>query len=107
MRSAIFAILALAALVGCVAAQPQAATQTLQQDASRESGEYIFTLRAGVDSAVLKEAFADFNVREVSELGHGRWLVRMEQDPGTADIERRAAQSTAIEAVQPNFRYRR
>ena len=107
MRSGIVALLALAGLAACVAPEPKAATQTLHQDASRQAGEYIFTLRAGVDSAVLKELFANFNVQDVRQLGHRRWLVRMEQDPGTSVVQRRASESPAIEAVQPNFRYQR
>lgn len=74
----------------------------------RVAGEYIVTLKAGIaegDRAV-REAYSEYGVVRVTAIGSRRYLVKLERDPEPAAVNRKMEQAPAIEAVQPNFRYR-
>jgi len=71
----------------------------------RVRGEYIVTA-PGIDAARLRRLFSVYEVRDVADLGAGRFLIRLNRDPGPAEIERTALGSGDIKAIQPNFIYR-
>jgi hypothetical protein len=90
---------------GGVAASPrvQSGAANAQQ---RVTGEYIVTLRQGADEAAVRELFSAFDVQELSTIGGQQRLLKVRKDPGSAVMQSKAAESPAIEAIQPNFIYR-
>ena len=72
----------------------------------RVAGEYIVTSQPGGDAALLRQLYAAYGVRDISDLGKNRFLIKLNQDPGLTDIERTGIESGKVKAVQPNYVYR-
>jgi len=70
------------------------------------AGEYLVTLAPGADAKAIGEVYGRFGVKSVAPLGNGVYRVALAQDPGRATLEKLAAASRDIKAVQPNYRYR-
>jgi hypothetical protein len=73
----------------------------------RVPGEYLVTLRGPGDEATVRRALAPHVVREVRDLGRGRFLVRLADDPGLDTLRRDALASGEVVDVQPNYIYRK
>lgn len=72
----------------------------------RAPGEYIVSILPGTDAASLRELYAPYGVRAVSDMGNGYMLIKLTRDPGLAEIQQKGAASGKIKDVQPNFIYR-
>lgn len=72
----------------------------------RVAGEYIVTVQPGSDAALLRQLYAAYGVRELSDLGANHFLVKLNRDPGLDEIRRTGLDSGKVTAVQPNFVYR-
>jgi hypothetical protein len=70
------------------------------------AGEYLVTLAPGADAKAIGDVYGRFGVKSVKPMGNGIYLVALTQDPGRATLEKLAAASRDIKAVQPNYRYR-
>lgn len=88
---------------GTASSQTQAVDGKEQQ---RVIGEYIVTLRQGADQASVRDVFSAFGLQGLSHVGGQQWLLKVTKDPGTTVMQSKAAESSAIEAIQPNFIYR-
>ena len=75
---------------------------------NRVLGEYIVTIRESGDEAIIRELFeANFVIKiEDLGLGRGRFLIKLEQDPGPEVINRKGLESPIVKRVQPNYIYR-
>lgn len=74
----------------------------------RVPGEYIVTLKTGADdlSQEIRGAYSEFGVIRLAPIGSGRYLLKLERDPGPSVIEQRASRVPAIQSAQPNYIYR-
>lgn len=70
------------------------------------AGEYVFTVHAGGNAAVLRQLYSEYGVREVTDLGMNLFLIRLNRDPGLDEIKRKGLESGKVKDVQPNFAYR-
>ncbi len=77
-----------------------------ESNQNRVPGEYIVTVREGADVSAAQALFSEFDIREVRDLGGRRLLLKLGKDPGPETVQRKAAGSEKIQAVQPNFIYR-
>lgn len=69
----------------------------------RVPGEYIVTIYEDDDVVRIREIFKTFSVQWIKDLGHRRFLIKVEKDPGPAAIEQEGAKSDKIKYVQPNY----
>ena len=103
-------VVASALLVSCVSGAKEGPQPHLRfgtaNTPDRVAGEYIVTVLPGGDAALLRELYTAYGVREVTDLGKGLFLIKVEQDPGLAEIKRRGLESGKVKDVQPNFIYR-
>lgn len=76
------------------------------KDQERAAGEYIVTLRHGANEASVRQLFSAFDVERFTKIGGQQWLLKVRKDPGAAAMQSKAAESQAIETIQPNFTYR-
>ena len=86
------------------APRAQAGMSTASQ---RVPGEYIVTMQGEGDASLLRELYASHGVVAVKDLGGGRFLIKLKQDPGASEVQRIGLASERVKAVQPNFVYRR
>lgn len=70
------------------------------------AGEYLVTLAPGADARTIGDVYGRFGVKSVTPIGNNAFLVVLGRDPGFATIEKLAAATRNIKAVQPNHRYR-
>lgn len=70
----------------------------------RVPGEYILTLAAETDAAIVRDAFRAHGLIELRPLFGRHYLLRLRPDPGLASV--RARSPEAVLAVQPNYEYR-
>jgi hypothetical protein len=73
---------------------------------NRVLGEYIVTIDESGDEARIREFFEAYSVKKVKDLGRGRFLIKLEQDPGPEVIKRKGLESPFVKRVQPNYIYR-
>lgn len=97
-RRALLTLAAALAAYGCNA--PGNAAQ------NAAPGEYVVTLVPAADAKTITDVYGRLGVRSVKPIGNNAFLVTFGADPGLATMEKLAAGSTAIQAVQPNYRYR-
>lgn len=107
---ALFLAVASALLVSCSSGMKEGPQLSLRLGTAstpdRVAGEYIVTVHPGGDAALLRERYVTYGVREISDLGKGLFLIKLNQDPGLAEIKRRGLESDKVKDVQPNFVYR-
>lgn len=70
-------------------------------------GEFIVTVRPSISADQLRRIYAELGVKEVRNLGGGRFLLRLTADPGLDAVKRIGEASASVDAVQRNFIYRR
>ncbi|MEJ2061440.1 MAG: hypothetical protein P8Y64_13300 [Gammaproteobacteria bacterium] len=87
-------------------AQSGSAAVSVEPVGERVPGEYIVTLAAGADEAVIRTAYGEFGLESLKPLGERRYLMKLRDDPGPEAVVKRAGSSAGIEAVQPNLIYR-
>ena len=88
---------------------PLPRTYTEQPSVSRENrvpGEYIVTIDESGDEARIRELFEAYFVIKIEDLRRGRFLIKLEQDPGPEVIKRKGLESPFVKRVQPNYIYR-
>lgn len=73
---------------------------------NRVPGQYIVILKEGGSSETLTEVFIQYGIQSIKDLSRDRYVITLEQDPGPEEISKKAATSTEIEYVQPNYIYR-
>ena len=98
------------ALIGCTEStnQKNIEPRTLTPKPVSENqlpGQYIVTLKEGANSETLTSVFQQYGIKSIQDLSKGRYLIKLEQDPGQDTITKQAAASSKIEAVQPNYTY--
>ncbi len=71
----------------------------------RVQGEYIISLRKGGDEKHLRALYKKYGIQKVTPMGRGRYLIRIQRDPGLERLKKETIDSEFIKAVQPNFRY--
>lgn len=107
---ALFLAVASALLVSCSSGMKEGPQLSLRPGTAstpdRVAGEYIVTVLPGGDAVLLRDLYAAYGVREISDLGKGLLLLKVERDPGLAEIKRRGLESGKLKDVQPNFIYR-
>jgi hypothetical protein len=73
---------------------------------STQPNGYIVTATSG-NAADVQHIYEKYGITTLRALGHNLFELRLQQDPGLAEIENRAKQSGGlIEAVQPNHSYK-
>ena len=72
----------------------------------RVAGEYVITVHAGGDAALLRQLYGEYGVRELTDLGMNLFLIRLNRDPGLDEIRSKGLESGKVKDVQPNFAYR-
>lgn len=106
---AVLSLLATCSVSGCSDnGQPPVERTTGKSDIYREErvpGEYIVTLSGDVSDTLIRELFEEYAVTTIENLGRGRFLIRLEYDPGPQVIERIGAESPSVEHIQPNYIY--
>lgn len=107
---ALYLAVASALLVSCSSGMKEGPQLSLRPGAAstpdRVAGEYIVTVHPGGDVASLREFYAAYGIREITDLGKGLFLLKVERDPGLAEIKRRGLESGKVKDAQPNFIYR-
>jgi hypothetical protein len=73
---------------------------------NRMPGEYIVSLDEGGNEALVRKLYEAYQVKNLEDLGRGRFLIKLENDPGPEVIERKGMESAHIKSVQPNYLYR-
>ncbi len=76
------------------------------QAQTRVTGEYLVTLDAGAGATQIAQAYGGLGIQRLEDLGGGRYLLVVAQDPGPAQMEEIRARNPRIKAIQPNFVYR-
>ncbi|MFL6713772.1 MAG: hypothetical protein ACJ8LN_12720 [Sulfurifustis sp.] len=92
-------------LLGCTTGKPAAAPEPAAAQ-SRVPGEYIITLRPDADPARITPIYRDLGLSRVQDLGHGKYLIHVSNDPGADTLLEIGDAAGVVEAVQPNFIYR-
>lgn len=91
-------------LLACATGKPQTPEAPAEQ--SRVPGEYIITLRPDADPARIAGVYRGIGITRVQDLGHGKYLIHVSNDPGTEAVLEIGDTAGVVEAVQPNFIYR-
>lgn len=101
-----FAICAVSVL-GCgpVSSQPTGGAG-MRSEKIRVPGEYLITASAGTTAEVISGIYGQFGIKSIKNLGQNVYLLALMQDPGLEAMEKLRAQTSHIEAIQPNFTYR-
>ncbi len=76
---------------------------------NRVIGEYLVTVRRGSDYdhiKIIKGHFADYTVIRIIRIKNDLYKIKIKNDPGPREIEKKGLQSREIVAVQPNYVYR-
>jgi len=68
--------------------------------------EYIVSVHQGADSGLLRKLYGPYGVRDITDLGAGQFLIKLQHDPGLATIKQKGLDSGKVKSVQPNFSYR-
>ena len=68
--------------------------------------EYIISVHSGAGSELLHKLYDAYGVRDVTDLGGGQYLIKLQHDPGLATVKEKALDSGKVKYVQPNFSYR-
>lgn len=104
------ALLAVAGGATCVGSSETAMEKKVDavesRDAHRAAGEYIVTVRPGGAGAQVRRVFGQYGIKSVKDLGKGRFLVKVDRDPGPQAMEAISARAGSIHRVQPNYKYR-
>jgi hypothetical protein len=70
------------------------------------NSEYIVSVHQGADSGLLRKLYGPYGVRDITDLGAGQFLIKLQHDPGLATIKQKGLDSGKVKSVQPNFSYR-
>jgi hypothetical protein len=98
-----------AACAGPAGSEPGAAAvreSTVAETADSVPGEWLVTVRPGVDAADLLTRFRPLGVVEVVPASAGRYLLRFPPERSPSAPQVRKVGAPDVTAVQPNFRYR-
>ncbi len=111
MRSIVLALLAVTVGTSCSGNSKPPLPRTYTERPSifnenRVPGEYIVTIDESGDEERIRELFEAYLVEKVKDLGRGRFLIKLEQDPGPEVVKRKGLESAFIKHVQPNYIYR-
>ncbi len=71
----------------------------------RVIGEYIITVKEGVNEQFLYELFSANSVSLVKNIHNYIYLIKIENDPGPTGIERLYLKNKYILKIQPNYKY--
>ncbi|MEX2165145.1 MAG: hypothetical protein WD823_13030 [Sulfuricaulis sp.] len=74
--------------------------------AQQAAGEYIVSVHSGTGPDLLHKLYEAYGVRDVTDLGGGYYLIKLQHDPGLAAIKQKGLDSGKVKYVQPNFSYR-
>lgn len=107
-------LLAGALMLACVGESktPEVPVQISNKDlltkkpSDRVPGEYIVTLRIDDSKGIVRELYVAYGVLKVTDIGRGRYLLKIQNDPGFAVMKTIVKNSPAIISIQPNFVYR-
>ncbi|GMR21138.1 MAG: hypothetical protein BMS9Abin36_1737 [Gammaproteobacteria bacterium] len=69
-------------------------------------GEYIVTLARDVQIEDLKTQLSAYTLKVVRDLGRGRYLIRLDQDPGLDVLKDFDCFKSSACKIQHNFRYK-
>jgi len=100
------------AVAGCTdpANQKNVEPRTLSPQPSQENrlpGQYLVTLKEGGGAETLTEVFKQYGIKSIQDLSKGRYLITLERDPGFETLVKQALTASDIDAVQPNYIYRK
>src|SRR5215469_11456618 len=56
----------------------------------RVPGEYLVSVQKGGDDALIRKVFAPYSVRDVQPVSDNLFLLKLDQDPGPEEIQRKA-----------------
>lgn len=71
----------------------------------RVIGEYIVTVKEGIDEKFLYKLFSANAVLKVKKIHQNIFLVKLENDPGPTEIYKLYFEDEDIENIQPNYKY--
>lgn len=92
-------------LLACASGKP-AGSPAEPAAQSRVPGEYVITLRPNADPARINAVYRGLGLTRVQDLGHGKYLIHLSDDPGTDAVLDVGDTAGVVDAVQPNFTYR-
>jgi hypothetical protein len=69
--------------------------------------EYLVTVAPGADEKAIRDVYGRFGIKAIKALPKDVYLVTLAEDPGPAVMDSLRERSPLIQAVQPNYRYRR
>jgi len=70
------------------------------------AGEYIVSVHPGTGPDSLRKLYDGYEVRDITDLSGGQYLIKLQHDPGLAAIKQKGLDSGKVKSVQPNFSYR-
>jgi len=81
--------------------------QKVQQlsEEERVVGEYIVTVKEGIDEQFLYELFFENSILLVKNIHNNIYLIKIEDDPGPTEIKRLYLKNNNIDKIQPNYKY--
>ncbi len=71
----------------------------------RVIGEYIVTVKEGIDEEFLYKLFSANAVLKVKKIHQNIFLVELENDPGPTEVYKLYLEDEDIENIQPNYKY--
>ncbi len=72
---------------------------------NRVPGEYIVKVNEDGNEALVRELFSNYEVIDITELRRSRFLIKLGNDPGPDEVERKGLESPFVIRVQPNYLY--
>ncbi|VAW93917.1 hypothetical protein MNBD_GAMMA21-189 [hydrothermal vent metagenome] len=107
-RALLLLITIVAVLPACSAEQPHAQpakNNMLQNQQNTKAAEYLVSLDKNVLIDDIISQFSVYGPRVVKDLGRGRYLIQLEQDPGLDVLKQEDCFKKAACKIQPNFKY--
>ena len=107
-RALLLLITIVAVLPACSAEQPHAQpakNNMLQNQQNIKAAEYLVTLDKDVHITDIMKQFSGYGPKLVKDLGRGRYLIQLEQDPGLDVLKQQDCFKKAACKIQPNFKY--
>ena len=76
----------------------------------RVPGEYIITVREGIDDSIITNSFFSYGLIKIKSIhkykGRHTYLIKLKKDPGLVELEKIIQKTEALLHIQPNYIYR-
>ena len=81
------------------------ASESSESNRRSSLAEYIIVLKKSSSIADALNSLHKYDVQVIRDLKKGRYLIRLEEDPGIGRLEKDVKGSEYIKHIQPNFVY--